>query len=617
MGNRSRLAAGGALALASIAVAAPATALTGNEPACTPQAQVLYQDGYEGRQLLGGSWLRRLDPSDEGLRKRWQDQADARGWSPTPLPNAWNATTLTNASQEGGVAWYRCDFQLPEAPEETVWRLRFESVNLRARVFINSTLVAGHTGAAIPFEVPGSRLRPGEVNRLVVRVDNRLGPTDLPPVDRQPDGRAGGGWWNDGGILREVYLRRLARIDVRGVNVRTRPNGKVQATVSFAGTTGKELRVSPQITIGGLKVAFRQVTLPASGAPRMLTVTATLPNPRRWSPQNPNLYPVVISDGAEPLYRLQIGLRQWRVRDGRMYLNGHRIRLYGASMHEDQPGNGFAISPEQRQEDVGALGRLGANVTRGHYPLHPGTLELLDRRGIALWAQTPTYRYSNAALRSSRVRSRALDYLAEAMRAQRNHASVMAFSVGNELPSEPRSAARRYIRAAAALIRGLAPDAIRALDLKSSGPSPAARGLYNRSLQALGFTDYFGWYYSVSTDLGPFLDRAHRLHPRLALFVTEFGAEANRTGPASQKGTYDFQGRFLLSHLRQISQRPFMNGAVTWLLRDFRVRPGWAGGNPSPDPPFNHKGLVGYRGEYKPGFRAYRLGIQTARKLGR
>jgi beta-glucuronidase len=614
MGKARRLLVGG-LAAAVAGLALPASSLAG-EPACAPQPRVLYQDGHEGRLLLTGGWLRRLDPSNEGIRRRWQDQEDARGWSPTQVPDSWNATSLTAASQEGGVAWYRCDFRLPDAPEGTGWRIRFESVNLRALVYVNGTLVAGHTGAALPFEAPGGRLRTGQVNRLVVRVDNRWGPADVPPIDRQPDGRAGGGWWNDGGILREVYLRRVGRVDVRGVAMRTWPDGRVRATISLAGTTGSELTLTPQASVGGVRLPFRQVALPASGAPRQLTAEARIPNPKRWSPKSPNLYPAVIADGGEPLYRLQVGLRRWQVRGGRIYLNGHRIRLYGASMHEDEPGAGFAISPERRQQDVGALGLLGANLTRAHYPLHPGTLELLDRRGIALWAQVPVYRFANAALQRGTVRRRSLHYLTEALRAERNHASLMAFSVGNELPSDPRSGARRYVRAAAALVRGLAPDAIRVLDVKASQPSGAARLLYSRSLQALGFTDYFGWYYGRSADLGPFLDRMRRLYPRLALFVSEFGAEANRPGPAGQKGTYDFQSRFMLSHLRQTARRRFMSGAVAWLLRDFRVRPGWSGGSPTPDPPYNHKGLIGYRGDYKPAFRTFRLAIATARKLG-
>ena len=81
--------------------------------------------------------------------------------------------------------------------------MRFESVNYRATVWLNGRLIGTHAGAYLPFELDLSNLRPG-VNRLIVRVDDRRSPSDLPPGP-------GGGWWNYGGILREVYLRAVQR----------------------------------------------------------------------------------------------------------------------------------------------------------------------------------------------------------------------------------------------------------------------------------------------------------------------------------------------------------------------------------------------------------------------
>jgi beta-glucuronidase len=224
------------------------------------------------------------------------------------------------------------------------------------------------------------------------------------------------------------------------------------------------------------------------------------------------------------------------------------------------------------------------------------------------------YRFPDSTLDRSSVRGRALGYITEAVLRDRNHPSLAVVSVGNELSARPRSGTRRYVREAARRVRQLAHGVLVGLDVKASAPSARAVSLYRGSLQALGFTDYFGWYYGAARDLGPFLDRAHRLFPRLALLVSEFGAEANRAGPASQKGTYSFQSRLLRSHVSQVARRRFMSGAAIWILRDFRVRPGWHGGNPRPSPPFNHKGLVSYQGQYKPAFRAYRLAIRAARR---
>ena len=86
--------------------------------------------------------------------------------------------------------------------------MRFDSVNYRATVWLNGTRIGRHAGGFMPFELPLRALRRGGVNQLVVRVDNRRLPTDFPPTTYTRTNEPRGGWWNYGGIVREVYLRR-------------------------------------------------------------------------------------------------------------------------------------------------------------------------------------------------------------------------------------------------------------------------------------------------------------------------------------------------------------------------------------------------------------------------
>ena len=76
--------------------------------------------------------------------------------------------------------------------------------------------------------------------------------------------------------------------------------------------------------------------------------------------------------------------------------------------------------------------------------------------------------------------------------------------------------------------------------------------------------------------------------------ITEFGAEANRDGPVEEKGTWAFQQDFVNFHLGVYAQKPWLSGALYWALNEFRVRPGWEGGNPRPSPPLHQKGLLRY-----------------------
>jgi beta-glucuronidase len=192
------LAAAGVLLTAAMPAAAQSTV-------STPSDRTLYRTGPSGRFLMDGPWLRRLDPQGVGERERWQRQTTTTGWATVRVPNAWNATDESEASFLGGVGWYRKDFRLPRGgPRSPAWVVRFESVNYRARIWLNGRPVGSNRGAYLPFEIrlPSSVVRRGGVNRLVVRVDSRRKQTDFPPSGLSATGRPTGGWWNYGGLLR-------------------------------------------------------------------------------------------------------------------------------------------------------------------------------------------------------------------------------------------------------------------------------------------------------------------------------------------------------------------------------------------------------------------------------
>ena len=104
----------------------------------------------------------------------------------------------------------------------------------------------------------------------------------------------------------------------------------------------------------------------------------------------------------------RVGLRFVRVRDGRLYLNGHLLQLRGASIQEDLPGRGPALRDQDVDTIVNDLERLGANVTRAQYPLDERVLERLDEKGILVWSQAPVY-HEDVALQKEPGRRAALE----------------------------------------------------------------------------------------------------------------------------------------------------------------------------------------------------------------
>ena len=113
------------------------------------------------------------------------------------------------------VGWYRKEFTLPEAPKDVqrFWKVRFEGVNYRSTVWLNGRRLGSFVGY-FPFELDLTGLRRGR-NTLVLKVSSLRGRTDLTHWRPAPfNGFGTGGWWNFGGILREVYVRPIDTIDV-------------------------------------------------------------------------------------------------------------------------------------------------------------------------------------------------------------------------------------------------------------------------------------------------------------------------------------------------------------------------------------------------------------------
>jgi beta-galactosidase/beta-glucuronidase len=585
-----------------------------------PTPGALYRDGPSSRYLIGGTWYSRADPASEGTKIGLPRKKSLDGWAPTTIPNAANAGDFSDKSYLGSVTWYRKDFEAPPSGDGARWLVRFESVNYRATVWLNGRKIGRHAGAYLPFELRADALRRHGVNRLIVRVDGRRGALDVPSLGVRHDGRYVGGWWNYTGILREVYLRRVKRFDFSDVVVRSHLLcHSCSATLTVEATVSNLGKVDAPATIEGRAgrrdLEFRPGTVPGEGN-RRFRASIEFAEPRLWSPESPSLYKVRLlvrnrNGGVEQRYSLRFGIRHLSVDGtGRLELNYRPVALHGASMHEDDPVLGAALSTDVIRQNIDMLRDLGANMTRSHYPLHPLTLELADRYGIAVWSEIPVYQMQDMLFRNDRVRDQSQRMLRDLIRRDRNHPSVFVWSVGNENTSRPGPGFQRYVRQAKRLVRRFDPTRLVGLEIPGY-PTIGKQALYGE-LDALGINDYFGWYpgpvnsIADRSGLGPYLDRVHSDYPKQALFVTEFGAEANRSGPVGEKGTFEFQTDFLSYHLGVFAQKPYLNGELVWILRDFRVKPLYDGGNPLPNPPLNQKGLIDDSGKPKPAFEAVR-----------
>lgn len=550
-----------------------------------PGGGLSISEGQTEREVLGGRWYFRPDDLNVGIRYRFMRQRSLKQWRRVSIPHDFNATeTVTNRSSVG---WYRRDITLRKRDDESLRIVRFEGAGHFSTVYLNGRMVAKHAGGYLPFEADLKGLRRGR-NRLVVRVSSMRARTDLSHWRPSKfNGFGNGGWWNFGGIHREVSIRRARGVDIERVQALprlacARCSARVTVRATVRNLTDAKVRARITVRAGGRLLTLKPRYV-AGGSRREIATAFTIRRPRLWNIGRGRLYPLSMQvqipraarggerrsgDDSRPSgrdagprtarYRTSFGVRDLRkTADGRVLLNGRQLRLRGASIHEDDPVLGAAWRAPQRAELLRRLDQLGANVLRAHYPLHPAVLEALDRRGVVVWDEAPVYQVQNDRWELPGVRRNAVAVNAEMVMRDRGHPSVIAYAIANELPDPVSPAQAAFIRAAAARIRQLDPTRLVAIDRVARVGAEADADPVWRAVDALGVNEYMGWYRgafppipeTVSADLGPYLDTLHRQQPHAALFVTEFGAEANRDGPDSEKGTYAFQARWLREHL--------------------------------------------------------------------
>jgi beta-glucuronidase len=602
-----------ALNVTAAAAGARTTGAHSAAAAAPPTFGALYQDGPTDRWLLGGAWLYRADPSGVGVAQGfWRDSAATDGWSPVSVPNSFNAGDLSQASMDGSVGWYRRDFTLPAHAFSSYvparfrsWIVRFESVNYRATVWLNGRQIGSHAGAYLPFEFDLKGVRAG-VNRLVVRVDDRRSAGDLPPGPS-------GGWWNFGGLQREVYLRSVQRVDMSPVEVRPilpcpTCAATIQEQVSVRNVTGSPQTVSVQGTYGGARLNFGGRTIPAR-ATWVAHASVQIPAPHLWAPGDPHLYKATITaadQDGRPLetYVTESGIRSVTVTSaGQLLLNGRLLNLRGFSIHEQNLQTGAALDTAQLAALVNWDRELGGGIIRAHYPLNPQIEEMADRDGILLWSEVPVYQVATTFLTRPGWLTSAHNFLRQNILTNQNHPAVLLWSIGNELVTPPNDAEARYIAGAAQLAHQLDPTRPVGMAIED-WPGVGCQQAY-APLDVIGFNDYFGWFDSGGgTDddpdaLSPFLDSLHACYPSKSLMITEFGFEGNRPGPVEERGTFAYQAATAAFHLNVFASKPYISAAMWFAMQDFAARPGWGGGDPLPDPPFVQKGPIDINGNLR------------------
>jgi beta-galactosidase len=385
---------------------------------------------------------------------------DDSAWAGVTLPHDWSIAgpVKEDAPARGaggyfptGVSWYRKTFTVPDADATPTAARRtfivFDGVMANSDVYLNGVLLGHRPYGYVSFVYELTpHLQPGS-NTIAVRVDD----------SQQPASR----WYPGAGINRQVRLITTgdAHIVPWGPYVTTPEVSAAAARIHIRTTVTNETAAAVNLSLrvritgpNGAPVLANQgigSIQPLYVSPRAsadLDVEAVLPKPDRWDLDHPVLYTVhatVLRDG-KPVDNEDVpfGIREFHFDANKgFFLNGVHHKIYGVALHTDGAAMGTAVPLAVWERRLIALRKLGVNAIRtAHNPPAPEFLDLADRMGFLVmdemfdcWtvAKNP-YDY-HLYFRDWAVR----DATDTAMR-DRNHPSIILWSVGNEIHDTPR-----------------------------------------------------------------------------------------------------------------------------------------------------------------------------------
>jgi len=458
-----------------------------------------------------------------------------------------------------GLVWFERHFTAHPQPGKRAF-LRFGAVDYRAQVYLNGQPVGAHEGGFTPFAFDVTKLLRDGDNQVTVGVDSERTASDVPPPITD--------WENYGGITRPVSLIFTPDTFVDDEWVRLTRDGHLAATVKLDGPAAANAPVRVQIP--GLKLALSGRT----GADGSWTGEAPAPRSLHlWSPESPTLYDVQVSGGGDVVSD-RVGFRTIEIRGTDILLNKKPIFLRGIDIHAEEFGDNPTrnITPEAaRALLTEAKQGLHANFVRlAHYP-HPETmLRAADELGLLVWSEIPVYWMVDFA--NPDTLKTALKMQRESILRDRNRASIVIWSVGNETPvNDARNA---FLRTLVANARKLDDTRLVSAALLSGrkGDVQTIDDPLGADLDVLAVNTYNGWYTPDSLSKVPAIQ--WRSIYNKPLIFSELGAGAlagYHDDPANpHKFSEEFQADYYRATLKMVSKIPFLRGISPWILKDFR-----------------------------------------------
>lgn len=416
-------------------------------------------------KIINQHWTFNYFPDEKADKLGYENPSfDDSKWPAVAVPHTWSTYETTgevhpfirNPSDKDndywwkGWGWYRKHFNI--APSQAGKRIfvEFEGVQKYCKVYINGQYLGDHKGGYTSFDFDLTPyIKPGRDNVLALAVNNNLNDQySIPPM------RAGN-FDVYGGIYRDVrlviksplYIPMQGSASHEGGTFITTPdlqkNGGEQAAVQVKTyvkndhSTNKTAKLKTTIVDAGGKVVAsfeKKVTIKPGELQEIVQTSPVIKNPKLWSHEAPNMYKVYseVYDGnvLADKFESPLGFRWfwWDYKENFLYVNGRKMVIHGGNRHQEYPWLGDAIPKWLTEMDYYDIAKnMNYNFMRtAHYPNDPLVYDLTDKYGIVIDEELPNIK--------NQVFNKDVQHqmLKEMIRRDRNHPSIMLWSMGNE-----------------------------------------------------------------------------------------------------------------------------------------------------------------------------------------
>jgi len=457
---------------------------------------------------------------------------DDSQWRALDLPHDWGieGPFTREVSYKGGylpypgTGWYRKSFEVPE--DAQCVRIEFDGIMRNSRVWLNGEYVGGWPYGYTSFALDLTGLvNRGESNEIAIRVENQ----DFSSR-----------WYPGSGIYRNVWLTYSQYVHIAhwGTYVATPDISTEQATVELRTLIQNEQQVQASLEVetaiwdqhGTLVNQYSSSMEMDANSEKELKQELVINDPQLWDIESPVMYTAVskVLSGGELVdqFETPFGIRSFHFdADKGFFLNGRHVKLNGVNMHHGLGPLGAAVNKRATERQLEIMQEMGVNAIRcAHNPPSPEQLDLCDRMGILVinetfdtWSEAKGDVPNDYSIWFDEWAARDTEAL---LKRDRNHPSVILWSIGNEVMNLGTERGKEDARMQAEICKRLDPT------------RPVIAGVHltvDFDEELAGIFDVFGMNY--------WQDRyaeIRELFPDMPLLSTESSATL------STRGFYDF-----------------------------------------------------------------------------